>query len=72
MVGLTVPLIPIKHAYVVTEKIEGIQNMPNCRDYEASTYLKLQGDALSIGGYEMNPNFLEPVSQNHTITNANT
>ena len=62
LAGLTVPLIPSKHAYVVTEKIPGIENMPNVRDYDASTYLKLQGDALSIGGYEQNPIFLKKVS----------
>ncbi|KAF2349552.1 Glycine cleavage T-protein-like N-terminal [Trinorchestia longiramus] len=54
-VGLSVPLVAKKHAYVVTEKIPGIQNMPNVRDYDYSTYFRLQGDALSIGGYEINP-----------------
>lgn len=58
---LTVPLVACKHAYVVTERIPGIENMPNLRDYDASTYLKLQGDALSIGGYEQNPHFLKKV-----------
>jgi sarcosine dehydrogenase len=55
MVGVKVPLVAMKHAYVVTDKIEGIRNMPNVRDHDASVYLKLQGDALSVGGYENNP-----------------
>ena len=59
MAGVRVPLIPWRHAYVVTERIEGIQNMPNVRDHDASLYLKLQGDALCVGGYEPNPVFLE-------------
>ncbi|XP_063288982.1 sarcosine dehydrogenase, mitochondrial isoform X2 [Pelobates fuscus] len=62
MVGVNVPLVAMHHAYVVTERIEGIQNMPNVRDHDASVYLRLQGDALSVGGYESNPIFWEEVS----------
>ncbi|XP_018084950.1 sarcosine dehydrogenase, mitochondrial isoform X2 [Xenopus laevis] len=62
MAGVNVPLIAMHHAYVVTERIEGIQNMPNVRDHDASVYLRLQGDALSVGGYESNPIFWEKVS----------
>jgi len=61
MAGVKVPLIAMKHAYVVSEKIDGIQNMPNVRDHDASVYLRLQGDALCIGGYEPNPVFWEQV-----------
>ena len=61
LVGLTVPLVAMKHAYVVTEKIPGIENMPNVRDHDASVYLKLQGDALQVGGYEVDPIFIEKV-----------
>ena len=35
--------------------------MPNIRDHDASVYLKLQGDALHIGGYEHNPVLIEGV-----------
>eukprot|EP00079_Xenopus_tropicalis_P031904 XP_017945675.1 PREDICTED: sarcosine dehydrogenase, mitochondrial [Xenopus tropicalis] len=62
MAGVNVPLVAMHHAYVVTERIEGIQNMPNVRDHDASVYLRLQGDALSVGGYESNPIFWEKVS----------
>ena len=61
MCDVTVPLVAMYHAYVVTEKIEGIQNMPNVRDHDASVYLRLQGDGLSVGGYEPNPIFWEKV-----------
>ncbi|KAM9722394.1 sarcosine dehydrogenase, mitochondrial isoform 3-T3 [Dama dama] len=61
MAGVKVPLVAMHHAYVVTERIEGIQNMPNVRDHDASVYLRLQGDALSVGGYETNPIFWEEV-----------
>uniref|UniRef100_A0A8C5H654 Sarcosine dehydrogenase, mitochondrial n=1 Tax=Gouania willdenowi TaxID=441366 RepID=A0A8C5H654_GOUWI len=62
MAGVRVPLVAMHHAYVVTERIEGIQNMPNVRDHDASVYLRLQGDALSVGGYEQNPVFWDEVS----------
>nr|XP_028570537.1 sarcosine dehydrogenase, mitochondrial isoform X2 [Podarcis muralis] len=61
MAGVNVPLVAMHHAYVVTERIEGIQNMPNVRDHDTSVYLRLQGDALSVGGYESNPIFWEEV-----------
>ncbi|XP_069465727.1 sarcosine dehydrogenase, mitochondrial isoform X2 [Ambystoma mexicanum] len=62
MAGVNVPLVAMHHAYVVTERIHGIQKMPNVRDHDASVYLRLQGDALSVGGYESNPIFWEEVS----------
>ncbi|KAK8776628.1 hypothetical protein V5799_030030 [Amblyomma americanum] len=63
MVGVPVPLVAMKHAYVVTNRIEGIQNMPNVRDHDLSLYLRLQGDALSVGGYEPNPIFIDQLPE---------
>ena len=57
MAGVKVPLVAIRHAYVVTERIEGVRHCPNIRDHDLSLYLKLQGDGLSVGGYEINPVF---------------
>ncbi|XP_071498557.1 sarcosine dehydrogenase, mitochondrial-like [Diadema antillarum] len=68
MAGVAVPLVPMKHAYIVTERIEGIQNMPNVRDHDASIYMKLQGDALSIGGYEANPIILDEMKTNFAFS----
>jgi sarcosine dehydrogenase len=31
--------------------------LPNVRDHDLSIYLKTQGDAIAIGGYEQNPEF---------------
>lgn len=42
--------------------LNSLQNMPNVRDHDASVYLRLQGDALSVGGYEHNPIFWDEVS----------
>ena len=49
MGGVNTPLCAMKHAYIVTERIDGVQNMPNMRDHDASIYFKLQGDTLQIG-----------------------
>ncbi|XP_057317314.1 sarcosine dehydrogenase, mitochondrial-like [Hydractinia symbiolongicarpus] len=68
MCSVTVPLVAMKHAYIVTEKIEGIEKMPNVRDHDASVYLKLQGDALSVGGYESNPIFWEKVKNDFAFS----
>lgn len=67
LVGVEVPLTPMKHAYVVTERIPGIENMPNVRDHDASVYLRLQGDALSVGGYEVNPIFLDRLEKDFSF-----
>jgi sarcosine dehydrogenase len=61
MAGVAVPLTVTKHAYVVTERIEGIAGMPNVRDHDSSIYFKLQGDALCVGGYENDPIFIDQV-----------
>nr|XP_002128931.1 sarcosine dehydrogenase, mitochondrial-like [Ciona intestinalis]XP_018667187.1 sarcosine dehydrogenase, mitochondrial-like [Ciona intestinalis]XP_026689996.1 sarcosine dehydrogenase, mitochondrial-like [Ciona intestinalis] len=63
MVGLNVPQLTYKHAYVVTEPIEGVNKVPNLRDHDSSIYLKRQGDTLQIGGYESNPIHCEHVDK---------
>ncbi|KAF0730620.1 hypothetical protein Ae201684P_021867 [Aphanomyces euteiches] len=68
MVGQDIPICAMHHAYVVSERIEGIQHMPNVRDHDASVYLKLQGDVLQIGGYEPNPIFWEKVDPNFAFS----
>uniref|UniRef100_A0A0P6D5B9 Putative Sarcosine dehydrogenase, mitochondrial n=1 Tax=Daphnia magna TaxID=35525 RepID=A0A0P6D5B9_9CRUS len=68
MVDVAVPLVVTKHAYVVTEKIEGISGMPNVRDHDSSIYFKLQGDALSVGGYENDPIFIDQISKEEAFS----
>nr|CAG4648492.1 EOG090X014D [Polyphemus pediculus] len=64
MVNVPVPLIVTKHAYVVTERIDGISGMPNVRDHDSSIYFKVQGDSLSVGGYEKDPTFVDQIPKN--------
>lgn len=62
MVNTNIPLTLLKHAYIVTEPIEGVQNLPNVRDSDRSIYLRMQGSSMVIGGYEQNPIALPSVS----------
>ncbi|XP_034934422.1 sarcosine dehydrogenase, mitochondrial [Chelonus insularis] len=61
LAGVNIPLIPMKHAYVVTEPMDNVQGLPNIRDHDSSIYIKVQGSSLSIGGYESNPIILKSV-----------
>lgn len=61
MVGLELPLVPMKHAYVVSESMPGVKGLPNIRDHDASVYFRIQGESICMGGYEKNPELLKEV-----------
>nr|CAB3265865.1 sarcosine dehydrogenase, mitochondrial-like [Phallusia mammillata] len=62
MVHIAIPQVTYRHAYVVTEPIEGARHLPNVRDHDGSVYMKRQGDTLQVGGYEANPIFCKEVA----------
>ncbi|XP_017789303.1 PREDICTED: sarcosine dehydrogenase, mitochondrial [Habropoda laboriosa] len=68
MVDVNIPLTPIKHAYVVTEPIEGIQGLPNIRDPDISLYFRIQGSSIAIGGYEPNPIVIPSVPEHFSFS----
>ncbi|MFT3670815.1 GcvT family protein [Aestuariivirga sp.] len=56
MAGVTVPLQPVKHQYVITEKIDGLSaDAATIRDPDKLTYFKEEVGGLVFGGYEPNP-----------------
>ena len=56
MAGINVPLQPVKHQYVITERIPGLaDNAPTLRDPDRRTYFKEEVGGLVMGGYEPNP-----------------
>jgi sarcosine dehydrogenase len=56
MAGVNVPLQPVKHQYVITEKIKGLDSsVPTIRDPDRRTYFKEEVGGLVFGGYEPNP-----------------
>jgi 4-methylaminobutanoate oxidase (formaldehyde-forming) len=56
MAGVEVPLQPVKHQYIVTEKIDGVTpGLPTLRDPDRRTYFKEEVGGLVMGGYEPDP-----------------
>lgn len=56
MVGVAVPLHPVKHQYIVTEKVPGLSpDAATLRDPDRRTYFKEEVGGLVMGGYEPNP-----------------
>lgn len=56
MAGITLPLVPVQHHYLVTEAIPAIQSLtfelPQINDGETNCYLRQEGQGLLIGAYE--------------------
>jgi 4-methylaminobutanoate oxidase (formaldehyde-forming) len=56
LAGVSVPLQPVRHQYVITGKIEGITpGLPTIRDPDRRTYFKEEVGGLVFGGYEPDP-----------------
>lgn len=56
MAGVNVPLQPVKHQYVITEKIDGLSpDAATIRDPDRRTYFKEEVGGIVMGGYEPNP-----------------
>ena len=56
LAGVSVPLQPMKHLYIVTEPIPGLEReVPTLRDPDRRTYYKEEVGGLVMGGYEPDP-----------------
>jgi sarcosine dehydrogenase len=56
MAGVNVPLQPVKHQYVITEKLDGLSSdAATFRDPDRRSYFKEEVGGLVFGGYEPNP-----------------
>jgi 4-methylaminobutanoate oxidase (formaldehyde-forming) len=56
MAGITVPLQPVKHQYIITDAVEGLgKDAATVRDPDRFTYFKEEVGGLVMGGYEQNP-----------------
>jgi len=54
--GVDVPLVPVRHQYLVTEPIAGVTDaLPTLRDPDRLTYYKEEVGGLALGGYEPDP-----------------
>ena len=54
MMGISIPLTPMQHQYVVTGPLDGLadRNVPNLREPDKLFYLRQREQSLVIGGYE--------------------
>lgn len=71
MAGVTIPLIPMQHQYVVTSplpELAGGVRVPNLRDPDKLVYYRQEGQSMVLGGYERNPLSFDT---NHIPNNAN-
>jgi 4-methylaminobutanoate oxidase (formaldehyde-forming) len=56
LAGVRVPLQPVQHQYMVTERIEGVTPaLPTLRDPDRLIYFKEEVGGLVMGGYEPDP-----------------
>jgi len=56
MAGIEVPLQPVRHQYIITEKVPGLAtDAPTLRDPDRRTYFKEEVGGLVMGGYEPDP-----------------
>ncbi len=58
MAGVTIPLIPMQHQYVITgplPDLAGGKRVPNLRDPDKLVYYRQEGQGMVLGGYERNP-----------------
>jgi 4-methylaminobutanoate oxidase (formaldehyde-forming) len=56
MVGVSIPIIPMEHQYVITKPIEGVcKGMTTMRDPDLLVYFREEVGGLIMGGYEHNP-----------------
>lgn len=66
MLDIELPIVPMRHAYVVSNSIKELRGAPSLRDNEASIYFRIQGESICLGGYEDNPEILKEVGISHT------
>lgn len=56
MVGLTLPVVPMAHLYIITKPIDGMgHDFPTLRDPDLLVYWREEVGGVVTGGYERNP-----------------
>ncbi|WP_066361112.1 GcvT family protein [Herbidospora mongoliensis] len=55
MAGVDLPIVPIKHQYVVTESTGVSDDMPTVRDPDNIVYFREEGGGILVGGYVRTP-----------------
>ncbi len=56
LAGVTVPIIPMAHQYLLTKPIDGVEpTLPTMRDPDNLVYFREEVGGLCMGGYERDP-----------------
>ncbi|WP_281178563.1 GcvT family protein [Streptosporangium amethystogenes] len=55
LAGVDIPVVPIKHQYVVTEPFGVPSSMPTVRDPDNIVYFREENGGILVGGYIRNP-----------------
>jgi glycine cleavage system T protein len=59
MVGITLPIVPFAHLYLITKPVEGLDHdVPTMRDPDHLVYWREEVGGFITGGYERNPRAL--------------
>ncbi|XP_014248912.1 sarcosine dehydrogenase, mitochondrial [Cimex lectularius] len=67
MAGLQLPIVSLKHAYVVSNPMSSVVGLPNVRDSDGRIYFRVKGDTLCVGGFEHNPIMLDKMPDDHAF-----
>ncbi|MGV9771083.1 GcvT family protein [Streptosporangium sp. NPDC003464] len=70
LAGVDIPIVPIKHQYVVTEPFEVPSSMPTVRDPDNIVYFREEGGGILVGGYIRTPEIWEtgqPLEEPRTL-----
>ncbi len=54
-IGVTIPIVPIQHQYMVTVPFDVPRDLPTLRDQDLRIYAREEVGGLVVGGYEGNP-----------------
>ncbi|GAA4231583.1 4-methylaminobutanoate oxidase (formaldehyde-forming) [Streptosporangium album] len=73
LAGVDIPVVPIKHQYVVTEPFEVPSSMPTVRDPDNIVYFREEGGGILVGGYIRTPETWDtdrPLAEPRTLFDA--
>ena len=76
LAGATIPIVPIRHQYVVTEPLDPpVGELPTVRDPDHIVYFRPEAGGLLVGGYAREPALwetAEPLAAPRTLFGADT
>ncbi|WP_371871365.1 GcvT family protein [Phytohabitans rumicis] len=72
LAGVAIPIVPIKHQYVVSSSIGDVGDIPTVRDPDHIVYFRGEGEGLLVGGYIRTPDVCWPEDGAAPLSTART